>query len=308
MSSKGEVRTLPPTEVARTLLSDSAQVSAVRAREDEAPDAVRVIGPDPALMDERYIPVGELGRGGMGCVTEVVDRTLGRSVARKTLLGDASDGGATLLVSEAQICAQLEHPAIVPVYDLGADGGRPYYTMRVVRGRNLREVLIEERRTRAQLLGVLRQVCLAVDYAHSRGVVHRDLKPANVILGEFGEVYVLDWGVAHVLEGSDVHRTTEETFHAGSPGYMAPEQIMGEAIDARTDVFALGVMLHEILTGVRPFDDRDVQSMHERVRRGILAPPSARRPSGEVPLVFDALVMACLTRERELRPASARVI
>ncbi|MGZ3475709.1 MAG: protein kinase domain-containing protein, partial [Polyangiales bacterium] len=174
MSSKGEVRTLPPTEVARTLLSDSAQVSAVRAREDEAPDAVRVIGPDPALMDERYIPVGELGRGGMGCVTEVVDRTLGRSVARKTLLGDASDGGATLLVSEAQICAQLEHPAIVPVYDLGADGGRPYYTMRVVRGRNLREVLIEERRTRAQLLGVLRQVCLAVDYAHSRGVVHRD--------------------------------------------------------------------------------------------------------------------------------------
>jgi serine/threonine-protein kinase len=309
MSSKGE--TISPAEIAGTVLSTDAsrpsdgRVSAVVTRAG----SVRVLHVEEARADgERYVDVGELGRGGMGRVAEVVDTVLGRSVAKKTLLRDSGDGAGVLLVSEAQICAQLEHPAIVPVYDLGEESGEPWYTMRVVRGRNLREVLIEGRHSRAQLLGVLRQVCLAVDYAHSRGVVHRDLKPANIILGEFGEVYVLDWGVAHVLEGSDIHRSHRESFHAGSPGYMAPEQIMGEAIDTRTDVFALGVILHELLTGIRPFDDRDVQSMHERVRRGIVAPPSARLPAGDVPKAFDALVMSCLARDPAERPPSARAI
>ena len=241
----------------------------------------------------RYHVVRELGRGGMGRVDEVFDRALGRSVAQKSVLPGKGEMYGTLLVAEAQTCAQLEHPSIVPVYEIGADSeGNPHYTMRVVRGRTLRDVLVDNddatraHKSLAQLLGILRQVCMAVDFAHSRGVVHRDLKPENVLVGEFGEVYVLDWGVAHLVEGSDVRRATHEKFMAGSPGYMAPEQALGGAIDARTDVFALGVLLYEILSGERPFAEPDIK----------------------VPRAFDPLVMSCLSPQPASRPPSARFV
>jgi len=265
----------------------------------------------PAFESEssRYQLVRELGRGGMGRVDEVFDQKLGRPVAQKKVLYQAGDDPAILLVAEAQTCAQLEHPSIVPVYDVGIDeDGNPAYTMRVVRGETLRRVMSgnAERPSLARLLGILRQVCLAVDYAHSRGVVHRDLKPENVIVGEFGEVYVLDWGVAHVVEGSDVRRASIESFIAGTPGYMAPEQAKGLAIDLRTDVFALGVMLYEFVAGERPFDDRDAQSIRSRLERDVESPPSTRRPGAAT--AFDALVLRCLARDPAKRPASARSI
>jgi serine/threonine protein kinase len=229
----------------------------------------------------------------MGRVDEVFDRALGRSVAQKSVLPGKGEQYETLLVAEAQTCAQLEHPSIVPVYEIGADSeGNPHYTMRVVRGRTLRDVLVDNdhatkaHQSLAQLLGILRQVCMAVDFAHSRGVIHRDLKPENVLVGEFGEVYVLDWGVAHLVEGSDVRRATHEEFMAGSPGYMAPEQALGGAIGARTDVFALGVLLYEILSGQRP-----------------LTNPDLKIPGG-----FDPLVRSCLSPEPASRPASARFV
>jgi eukaryotic-like serine/threonine-protein kinase len=267
------------------------------------------------VQSERYVWVGELGRGGMGRVDAVFDRALGRTIARKTVLPNR--GHPALLIAEAQICAQLEHPSIVPVYDIGAeDNGLPHYTMRVIRGRTLRQVLAENwNRDKpqlglVQLLGILRQVCLAVDYAHSRGVVHRDLKPENVIVGEFGEVYVLDWGVAYVTETSDIRRSGRagSTLDAaGSLGYMAPEQALGEPIDARTDVFALGIILFELLTGERPFADHDVESIHERISK-----PPSRTPSQfssrKVTPAFDELVMSCLAPWPEDRPNSARVV
>ncbi len=271
--------------------------------------AEQIAGLSPA---SRYMPMGPIGRGGMGRVDMVFDRALGRPVAKKTVLRRS---GSALLLTEAQIGAQLEHPSIVPVYDVEVDErGRPHYTMRVVRGRTLRDV-IDARwagekgaMTLAQGLGVLRQVCLAAHYAHSRGVVHRDLKPENVIVGEYGEVYVLDWGVAHVTPSSDLHRPDHlaSLQIAGTPGYMPPEQMTAGPLDARADVFALGVMLHEIVTGERPSDDG--------VETRAYAAPAPGPDEGAcltiqaMPAPFDALVAACLCPRPEGRPESARLL
>ncbi|HEY8073100.1 MAG TPA: serine/threonine-protein kinase, partial [Labilithrix sp.] len=263
--------------------------------------------PPPPPPATRFTLVREIGRGGMGRVDEVFDSVLGRAVAQKSVLPGASLLQTTLLVSEAQTCAQLEHPSIVPVYDFGpSTDGHPQYTMRLVRGRTFRQVL-QEKTTLAQRLGVLRQVCLAVAYAHTRGVVHRDLKPDNIVCGEFGEVYVLDWGIAHLVEGSDVRRAKHEEVQAGSPGYMAPEQVLTgtKKITPATDVFALGAMLYEVVTGKRAFGDEDVPSILRRCQTGLDAPPSRRDP--RAPQAFDGLVVRCLANEAEERPSARDV-
>ena len=262
---------------------------------------------------ERYSPMGPLGRGGMGRVDLAFDRALGRPVARKSVLRRRN---APLLVTEAQIGAQLEHPSLVPVYDVEVDAnGRPSYTMRVVRGRTLRDV-IEARRsgdkaamTLAQVLGVFRQVCLAADYAHSRGVVHRDLKPENIIAGEFGEVYVLDWGVAYVSPASDLRASSQVSLRvAGTPGYMGPEQMLGAEVDARSDVFALGVILHELITGERPGEEGEETQVYAEPRAQRTASRPVRWAIRAIPAPFDGLVASCLAYAREERPASARLL
>jgi serine/threonine-protein kinase len=325
-----DARTSAPAEVARTLRSRlTIQVARPKTQLPETPAKKRESGPvdtrskiglaptqppPPPEDDEeagpRYVFMNEIGRGGMGRVDEVFDGMLGRSIAQKCALPEGGDGYATMLVSEAQTCAQLEHPAIVPVYDIGVGAdGTPYYTMRRVRGRTLYDVLrdIDKPVSRAQLLAVLRQVCLAVDYAHSRGVVHRDLKPENVIAGEFGEVYVLDWGIAELLEGSDVKRAAKEKFSAGSPGYMAPEQITGGVVTARTDVFALGVMLYEGLSGLRLFQDDTHDSLVSRAT-GDVAPHAIVPPGALGSSHLEALVRSCIEVDPDRRPGSARFI
>jgi serine/threonine-protein kinase len=310
-----------PKAVTFGTLHDLSAVRTMLAREG-APTAsapsdarVRVSEPAPPSSDDgsRYLLVRELGRGGMGRVDELFDRALGRRVARKACLPDAEDVHASLLLAEAQTCAQLEHPSVAPVYDVVTDdAGSPSYTMRVVAGRTLRDVLRERaadgaKTLLAPLLAVMRQVCLTVEYAHSRGVVHRDLKPDNVIVGSYGEVYVLDWGIAHLLEGASVVRDRDVSLTvAGTPGYMAPEQAIGGHIDARTDVFALGVMLYEIVAGGRPFEDADVASVLRRATRDFdVVAPSIRSPSVATD-AFDSLILAAVSRDRERRPASAR--
>ncbi len=258
----------------------------------------------------RYVSVREIGRGGMGRVDAVFDRALGRLVARKT----STHKHQSHLVAEAQTCAQLEHPSIVPVYDVGVDeNGAPHYTMRVIRGRTLRAVIEDDSAPdrpsmgTAAILGVFKQVCLAVDYAHSRGVVHRDIKPDNILVGEFGEVYVLDWGVAHVAATSDIKRVAggaSETTVAGSPGYMAPEQITGRPIDARTDVFALGVLLYELLTGELPYE---VEDLWQAARSGNLAIRISPRQEGrDIPAEIERMASSCFVLDPARRPRSAR--
>lgn len=341
VDGKGKLpRAMDPHAVVQTLVSGTAptpsltsgvrvvtadptaptQAAVPRAAHDAVRrDAVTVMAgrADDARADSdslaRYDPLSELGRGGMGLVREAFDRLLGRHVAIKSLLSRDQDDAA-LLVAEAQVCAQLEHPSIVPLYDLDCDeNGIPCYTMRVVRGRSLSEVLGERASGEApfplaRLLGVFRQVCLAVDYAHSRGVVHRDLKPANVVLGEFGEVYVVDWGIARVLEGASVRPISASPRIAGTPGYMAPEQVEGDDLDGRADVFALGVMLYELLSGVRPFESDSLRSVVDRRAVMVRTPPSRVDPERQVPPAFDTLVLACLSPDPIGRPGRARAI
>ncbi len=205
-----------------------------------------------------------IGQGGMGRVYRVWDRQLERELALKVLSLDAETPTlARRLSREARVLARLEHPGIVAIHDAGTlSDGRPYYLMRLVRGQNLTEALSGT--GRGERLRIFLRVCDAVAFAHARGVVHRDLKPANVMLGEFGEVVVLDWGVAKLLEatvpepetlanatarGAVTDDATADGVVVGTPGFMAPEQADGitQAIDGRADIFGLGALLRWLL-------------------------------------------------------------
>jgi hypothetical protein len=231
-------------------------------------------GGGPAMLPDRYEPLDTLGRGGMGEVLAVRDSVLGREVAVKRMLENAPSGeDRARFLREARIQGALDHPAIPPVHELAYDSeGRPYMVMKRLVGTTLSEVFAKLRERdeaamtafpRQRLLRAFVDVCLALELAHTRGVVHRDLKPSNIMLGEFGEVFVLDWGVAKVRGDADSDLrssssdlgsgddATQAGVVIGTPGFMSPEQRAGRELDGRSDVFALGCLLHEILTGVR---------------------------------------------------------
>jgi serine/threonine protein kinase len=217
---------------------------------------------------DRYEVVEELGRGGMGEVHLCFDRRIGRQIARKRRVKNG--GELKRFLTEASVQGQLEHPTIVPLHEIGAgEDGELYFTMKAIRGRTLRHILAARRdrdpETLARfplkkLLHALSNISLGVAFAHSRGVIHRDLKPDNLMLGEFGEVYVLDWGVAKLKTGGQGEdELTSAPLHGsatkvgaviGTAGYMSPEQCTGDAeIDERCDVYALGAILFEVLAG-----------------------------------------------------------
>jgi eukaryotic-like serine/threonine-protein kinase len=203
-------------------------------------------------LGPRYEVKGRLGRGGMGTVFAAYDRSLDRDVAVKVLdeTSEQAGNGAARLLSEATILARLEHPGIVPVHDAGTlVDGRLFYVMKLVRGARLCDELAVSSSSIAQRLATFLRVCDAVSFAHSHGIVHRDLKPENIMLGPFGEVLVMDWGVAVNVGG----RYPAEGIVAGTPGFMAPEQEQGaEAVDARADVYALGGLLAAMLPKPMP--------------------------------------------------------
>jgi serine/threonine protein kinase len=226
---------------------------------DGALERLRDAAAWPDLAGTKYEALEAIGRGGMGAVYRVRDTVLGRDVAMKVL--DAPEAGpstARRLRREARILARLEHPGVVPVHDSGelADG-RAYYVMKLVEGRRL-DAFARETPDVAARLGVFERICDTIAFAHANGVLHRDLKPENVMVGGYGEVLVLDWGVAKAL-GDDpapepardgVAPTGEATAHGtvlGTPGYMPPEQARGEAVDRRADVYALGAILRFLL-------------------------------------------------------------
>ena len=236
---------------------------------DSALERLREAADAPELEGTRYRLLGRLGQGGMGGVFRVEDVTLEREIALKVLHFD--DGGGALsarLLQEARVIARLEHPGIVPVHDAGTlTDGRPYYTMKFVHGRRLDEHVanagISDR------LRIFLRICDPVAFAHAHGVLHRDLKPANVMVGPFGEVLVMDWGLSKLLATAEGSATGSErqtsipaspangqTAHGsilGTPGYMAPEQRRGEAsIDQRADVYSLGAILEFLLQGANP--------------------------------------------------------
>ncbi len=213
-----------------------------------------------SAIAERYV-VGELvGRGGMGEVLAARDRQIGREVAVKRLRSrSASDKTKNRFLREARVQGRLDHPAIVPVYEVGHDNeGAPYFVMKKLAGSTLAELLGLASTSRQRLLRAFVDICLAVEFAHTRGVVHRDIKPTNLILGDFGDVYVIDWGIAKLVgepdgDFADFVGDDPLSTHAGTalgtPGYMAPEQIRGDAIGIKVDVYALGCVLFAIVTG-----------------------------------------------------------
>jgi formylglycine-generating enzyme required for sulfatase activity len=232
-----------------------------------------------AAGEQRYSTRGRLGRGGMGIVLRVFDRDLERELAMKIVRGAGLlEGGAGAVraarfLAEARLAARLDHPGVVPVHDVGLDArGRLYFTMRLVEGPDLASVLREKRGewTRERLLEVLIKVTDAIAFAHANEVVHRDLKPSNVMVGLFGEVYLLDWGLAHALEPAAHARRGI----GGTPAYMAPEQARGERHDERADVYSLGALLYELLAGRRPYAEHERASFAEELEAVRAAPPA----------------------------------
>jgi serine/threonine protein kinase len=202
----------------------------------------------PDLTGASYVLGKELGRGGMGIVYEARDTRLGRTVALKVLSPLAASAEAVeRLWREARILASLEHPGIVPIHDAGMlSDGRAYYAMKLVEGSRLDEYL-QAGPSVLELCRVFLRICEPVAFAHARGIVHRDLKPENIMLGKFGEVLVLDWGVATALGESE-----RPGLVIGTPGYMAPEQSEAGPVDARADVYSLGNLLREAVGTAPP--------------------------------------------------------
>jgi serine/threonine protein kinase len=210
---------------------------------------LREVADLPDLSATKYSLIEPLGRGGMGTVYLVQDTELDRLAALKVVGTSLSmmDGSGRLRV-EATILARLDHPGIVPVYDVGAlPDGRSYYAMKYVRGERLDEHVERQGPTLLGRLQLLERICEAVAFAHSRGVVHCDLKPQNIMVGQFGEVLVMDWGLSVVGRQPSSADTEPPRLVAGTPGYMAPEQERGEPIDERADVHALGAIMQMLL-------------------------------------------------------------
>ncbi len=270
-----------------------------------------------------------LGRGGMGEVFSARDDRIGRAVAIKRLRIDQASGETRArFIREALIQGRLEHPAVVPVYELcETEDEQAFFVMKQVSGTVLADVLPKlaygdpdtmQRYPRQLLLRAFVEVCLAVEFAHARGVIHRDLKPANIALGDYGEVYVLDWGIARFANESDVRSSFQDIDTAsgnetlagailGTPGYISPEQIRGDAdIDHRADLYSLGCILFEILA-LQPLHPRG-QAAIASALAGIDARPSVRAPDREVPPELDGVCAAATALDREHRPASARAL
>jgi eukaryotic-like serine/threonine-protein kinase len=261
----------------------------------------------------RYALVSELARGGGGRITIAIDRKLGRRVALKRAI---EHGGDPRLEREALVLAKLEHPAIVPIHDVGHDTtGAPYYTMKLVGGHTLAAKLEAAQRfeDRLGLLSTVTTVADAMAYAHSQGVIHRDLKPANIVVGEFGEVAVIDWGLGKLLGEVDAAGSAEIpldrdlTAHGavlGTPAYMAPEQALAKTLDERADVYAIGAILYHVLSGEVPYGRLDSSATLTRLIDGPPPPIDHREP--RVPRDLAAIVAKATAREPRDRYRDAR--
>jgi serine/threonine protein kinase/Flp pilus assembly protein TadD len=334
LMSDGPTQSLPP-------VGDPSAIPSQDGSARGADDAT--VGPADALTDAGppiappgYELLEEVGRGGMGVVYRARELTLNRDIALK-ILRDRYPANSTVarrFVEEAAITGQLQHPGIPPVHHVGTlPDGRPFLAMKLIRGSTL-EDLLKGRKTpaedRGRLLAVFEQVCQAVGYAHAHHVIHRDLKPANVMVGNYGEVQVMDWGLAKTLTGErpashssptevdetlgteirsvrDLDSHTQAGSILGTPAFMPPEQAGGEIgrIDARSDVFGLGAVLSVILTGQPPYAGKDSEAVRLMAIRGQLAECLARLDDCGAEPGLVALCKRCLAMEPADRPVDA---
>ena len=255
----------------------------------------------------------EIARGGMGLIFRGKDEDLGREVAVKVLHVRFRDQPELVrrFVEEARVTGGLQHPGVVPVYQVGTlDDDRPYFAMRLVHGRTLAAILAERPAAggdRPRLLSILLQVAQTLAFAHSRGVLHRDLTPSNVMVGEHGEVQLMDWGLARARPGDGLGIPGDPGPAMGTPGYMAPELILGgmAGSDERTDVFGLGSILCEILTGSPAYGPEAAREARDRATPVDLAGARARLESCGADRELADLALDCLTAEPAGRPRDA---
>jgi len=307
--------TLREGEAPPPVSSTEQRISAAPISSSEARHLNEVIDP------KRYSILGRIGAGGMATVYLARDQSLLRSVALKVQHPDP-DGGNARFLEEAQVLGQLEHPNIVPLYTLELTASNSSFsTMRYLRGSSLHDVLrclsigdsaIVLEYTLTRLMQIFLQITQAVSYAHHQGVIHRDLKPANVMLGEHGEVQVVDWGIAKVRTAAGVHTDSQRDGLTmpgqivGTPSYMAPEQWAGAAVDERADIYALGVILYEMLTLRRPFNGNNPLLLCREV---LTAPPPPLRtvaPDRSIPLELEEACLKALAKLPDERQSHVR--
>jgi len=250
----------------------------------------------------RYELLGELGHGGMGVVYRAKDPLIGRTIALKTIRLSEEGTGLThdqlieRFQNETRAAGLLAHPNIVAIYDAGESDGLCYIALEFVNGKSLQSVLDSgEKFPTPRLLNIMEQVCSALVYAHHQNVVHRDIKPANIMLTAGDVVKITDFGTAKIMQ----YGAAKQSAVMGTPGYMSPEQIKGNSIDGRSDLFSLGVMLYEMTTGQRPFSGKDIPSTLYSVLNHEPPPPRDLNPA--VPLGVSSTIMKALSKSPHLR-------
>src|SRR5277367_2814705 len=260
------------------------------------------------LKAGRYEIIGELGRGAMGVVYKATDPVIGRTVAVKTIkLSEEGTGLSrpellTRFQTEARAAGLLTHPNIVVVFDAGEEDGLYYITMELVEGKSLQAHLDGGMAfALPRVLRIMEQTCSALQFAHERNVIHRDIKPANLMLTADDTVKITDFGTAKILQFGTAQQTTHVM---GTPSYMSPEQVKGRPVDGRSDIFSLGVMLYEMLTGEKPFPGQSITTVIYKIVNEEPIPPRQLNPSVHPGL--NDIVMRALAKEPEERYQSCR--
>jgi predicted Ser/Thr protein kinase len=250
----------------------------------------------------KYKVIDVLGKGAMGIVYKALDPDINREVAVKTVHFDTATEGTqkedvqARFMREAQAAGRLTHPNIVMIYDVGREGDMTYIVMQCIEGRSLAKMIgTGEKIPPDYIIRLMTQVCQALDYAHQKGIVHRDIKPANILIDHGGTPFLADFGVARI----DTSTVTQTGTVMGTPSYMSPEQVMGKRIDKRSDIFSLGVILFELLSGKRPFDGESITTVMYRIVHE--SPRSLRDLLKDVPSGFDFIVSKALAKDPEQR-------
>ncbi len=253
----------------------------------------------------RYRILGELGRGAMGIVYKAEDPNLDRAVALKTIIVDKDAEGADeyrkRFILEAKAAGKLNHPNIVTTFDCGEHDGMAYLAMELIEGTDLRSRVLKEAIPAAEAVEIARQVAEGLAYAHERGVVHRDIKPGNIMLNDQGQAKIMDFGLAR-MRAAD-HKTSTGMV-LGTPRYMSPEQICGQPVDQRSDIFSLGIVLYEMLTGTRLFSGEDMAQVTHQITEFEHVPPTRQVPG--LPAMVDFVVARALKKDPAVRYQDAR--
>jgi serine/threonine-protein kinase len=296
-TAPGGTQAPPPTEMVS---------AAVGATASPTPTALPTGPAPPGARLGRYEVERHLGRGGMGDVYLVRDTVINRRAALKTIRVDADlDPQQTIEIRqrfyrEGQTAGKLTHPNIVTVFDVGEDLGMSYIVMEYVEGQTLTQWMKTQRFSVAQIKHVVHAAAMALEYAHENGIFHRDVKPDNIMVGKSGTVKVMDFGIARVVESN----LTKTGSVMGTPAYMSPEQAHGKKVDARSDIFSLGVILYELLTGRKPFRGDTFPSLMFAILKEDPPPPS--QVDANVAGGWDAIVMKALAKDRDERYATAK--